>query len=168
MAYTDPRSEKNRRLLQKQGELINSRKGGKLLAVSVKDGSTQQMIDLESQPVWDAKEYTSIRLYRDGEPYNRHGGQRWTLSIDTAHGSTSPGVSHRVPSTTEFLRFDNEPLSLRVFVDVSIIEAFANGKAHLAERSYPISPESTGVSIRSTGGGAKLKELQVWPMGTTY
>jgi hypothetical protein len=51
--FEDSRSEANRKLLRKQNELINSRSGGKLLAVSVKDGRVQQVVDLKSQPVWD-------------------------------------------------------------------------------------------------------------------
>jgi len=143
--------------------------GGNALEIIAEiDPGRSSLIELNVLRSPDAQEYTSIRLYRDGEPYNRHGGQRWSLSIDTARGSTSPGISHRVPSTTEFLRFNNEPLRLRVFVDVSIIEVFANAKAHLAERSYPVLPESSGVSIRSTGGGAKLQKLRAWPMGTIH
>jgi outer membrane protein assembly factor BamB len=51
--FLDARSEANQKLLQEQNELIQSQQSGILLAVSVKDGSAQQMIDLESQPVWD-------------------------------------------------------------------------------------------------------------------
>ncbi len=45
--------EENHRLLRKQNEALTSRKGGTLLAVSVEDGSTEQMLDLKSPPVWE-------------------------------------------------------------------------------------------------------------------
>jgi hypothetical protein len=67
--YEDSRSEKSQRLLQKQNELITSPSGGKLLAVSVRDGSMQQMIDLKSQPVWDGMAAAFGKLFvccRDG------------------------------------------------------------------------------------------------------
>jgi hypothetical protein len=51
--FSDSYSKLNRDQLQKQNELINARKRGKLLAVSVQDGSVTQEIGLESQPVWD-------------------------------------------------------------------------------------------------------------------
>jgi outer membrane protein assembly factor BamB len=51
--YRDPHSERNRKLLQQQNDLLNSRHGGKLLAVSVEDGNRQQVLDLQSPPVWD-------------------------------------------------------------------------------------------------------------------
>ena len=56
-------------MLQKQNELIESRQSGKLFAVSVKDGSAQQMIDLQSQPVWDGMAVAYGNLFmcsRDG------------------------------------------------------------------------------------------------------
>ncbi len=59
----------NKRLLQKQNESLTSRKGGKLLAVSVRDGSTDQMLDLESPPVWDGMAAAYGKLFvccRDG------------------------------------------------------------------------------------------------------
>ncbi len=115
----------------------------------------------------DGAEYTSIRFIRDGEPYNRQGGQRWTLSIDTSHGWQKAGIRHKLPSRTEFLQFNNEPFNLRIFLDVSIVEVFVSDKAHQAERTYPQLPQSTGVSIRSTGNG-KLQKLQAWPMATIY
>jgi hypothetical protein len=62
-AYKNPQDEKSQRLLQKEKELIDSRDGGKLLAVSARDGSTQQMIDLQSQPVWDGMAAAYGRLF---------------------------------------------------------------------------------------------------------
>jgi hypothetical protein len=63
------RLEENKRLLQKQNESLTSRKGGKLLAVSVRDGSTDQIVDLESPPVWDGMAAAYGKLFiccRDG------------------------------------------------------------------------------------------------------
>lgn len=136
------------------------------IAAQIDPGSSS-LVELNVLRSPDAAEYTTIRLIRDGERYNRQGAERWTLSIDTSHGWQKIGIAHKLPSRTEFLRFNNEPLRLRIFLDVSIIEVFVNDKAHLAERSYPWLPESTGVSIRSTGGG-KLQKLQAWSMATIY
>lgn len=128
------------------------------------DPGTSSLIELNVLRSPNAAEYTSICLHRAGEIYNRHGGQRWTLSIDDSHSSSLAGVGHKPPKTTEFLRFNDEPLRLRVFLDVSIVEVFANDKAHLGLRTYPSLPKSTGVSIRSTGGGARLDSLTSYQM----
>lgn len=136
------------------------------IAAQIDPGSSS-LVELNVLRSPDAVEYTSIRLIRDGERYNRHGAQRWTLSIDASHGWQKIGIAHKLPSRTEFLRFNNKPFSLRIFIDVSIVEVFVNGKAHQAERTYPWLPESTGVSIRSTDNG-KLQKLKAWPMATIY
>jgi hypothetical protein len=61
--FEDSRSEANQKSLQKQNELINSRQNGKLMAVSVQDGTTRQILDLPSQPVWDGMAAAYGRLY---------------------------------------------------------------------------------------------------------
>ena len=61
--------EDNKKLLRRQSKLLGSRQGGKLLAVSVRDGVTKQTIDLASQPVWDGMAAAYGKLFvccRDG------------------------------------------------------------------------------------------------------
>ncbi len=112
----------------------------------------------------DAKEFTTIRLSRGGILYNPPGGQ-WSLNIDTAYSSRNAQIAHKF---TEFLHSDSEPFRIRVFIDRSLVEVFVNDAAHQAQRTYPMLPESTGVSIRSTGSGAVLKSVQAWEMGAAY
>jgi hypothetical protein len=45
-----------------------------------------------------------------------------------------------------------EPLKLQVFIDASVIEAFANGRACLNERAYPARKESLGIGLFARGG----------------
>ncbi len=59
---------------------------------------------------------------------------------------------------------DGEPLQLRIFVDCSIIEIFANGRTCLTERTYTSRPENVGVALYAKGGSAKLKSLRVYEM----
>ena len=64
---------------------------------------------------------------------------------------------------------DAEPLPLRVSVDRSIVEVFANGRQCLTLRAYPEQKGNTGVSVSARGGAAKLMSLSsrqmrsVWP-----
>jgi hypothetical protein len=51
--FDNPYDERNKFMANKQDELIRSRTGGKLAAVSDEDGVVLQEIDLGSQPVWD-------------------------------------------------------------------------------------------------------------------
>jgi sucrose-6-phosphate hydrolase SacC (GH32 family) len=57
-----------------------------------------------------------------------------------------------------------EALMLRVFVDRSIVEAFANSRQATVRRMYPSRPDSLGVSLFSEGGSAKVGLLKAWQM----
>jgi beta-fructofuranosidase len=61
-----------------------------------------------------------------------------------------------------------EPLRLRVFVDHSVIEVFANGHTCLASRVYPTRPDSLGVEVFASGASAHLSALDVWQMASIW
>jgi len=58
---------------------------------------------------------------------------------------------------------DEDPLSLHVFVDRSVVEVFANGRRCLTGRVYP-GPEGDGVSVRGIGGEATVDRVDVWQL----
>jgi len=96
--FQDARSEENQKSLRKQNDLINSRLGGRLLAVSVKDGSTQQVIDLESQPVWDGMAAAYGNLFmccRDGSVVAFKAGRPFKEPKTERRRSTTPSPSLR-------------------------------------------------------------------------
>jgi beta-fructofuranosidase len=55
-------------------------------------------------------------------------------------------------------------LDLRVFVDGSIIEVFANERQCLTSRIYPTREDATGLSIRAIGGPVSIGVLEVWEL----
>jgi len=61
-------------------------------------------------------------------------------------------------------RCAGETLKLRVFVDRSVVEVFANGRQALAVRLYPGRADGTGISLRTQGSEAMLRSLDVWQM----
>jgi beta-fructofuranosidase len=73
-----------------------------------------------------------------------------------------------VPETAQFLLDGNEPLKLRVFIDRSVVEVFANGRQYAALRVYPGREDSIGVSLRSQGRSSELKPLDVWSMKSVW
>ena len=73
--------------------------------------------------------------------------------------STLPNIRTRPPESGSFYLPPNEPLKLRVFVDKSVVEVFANGKQCVAMRVYPGRKDSVGVSLRAQGDDAELKSL---------
>ncbi|ORX75483.1 Arabinanase/levansucrase/invertase [Basidiobolus meristosporus CBS 931.73] len=88
------------------------------------------------------------------------------ITIDRSKSSLDP----RYSSTTqwgEFPLFNTsgglERLDLRVFVDNSIIEVFANDRFALTTRVYPTQPHSTQISLNLAKGEEVLvEELTLW------
>jgi sucrose-6-phosphate hydrolase SacC (GH32 family) len=57
-----------------------------------------------------------------------------------------------------------EPLKLRVFVDRSVIEVFANDRQCLTQRIYPARRDSLGVSLFNHGGNAHCTAFEAWDL----
>ena len=95
--------------------------------------------------------------------------QHGTLTIDATRSSTHPNALSRPPEVAPVLLDDpGAPVTLRVFVDRSIVEVFVNDRQCAAVRVYPNQLDSTGVSLRAVGGNAKLLSLDAWQMENIY
>ena len=73
-----------------------------------------------------------------------------------------------MPETAQFTLGQGEPLRLRVFVDRTVVEVFANGRQYAALRVYPGRDDSLGVSLRALGRDCVLKSLDAWQMKSIY
>lgn len=82
------------------------------------------------------------------------------LSIDTNKSSLGEGTKS-VESGPFELKQD-EILNLRVFVDKSVVEIFANNRQGVMRRIYPTRADSIGVMLFSCGGDTKVKSLKAW------
>ncbi len=84
------------------------------------------------------------------------------LKVDTRRSSLGEG-----PKKVEAAPFElkaGEPLDLRVFVDKSVVEVFANDRQAITRRVYPTRADSVGVTLFSSGGPAKVPTLEAWDM----
>lgn len=84
------------------------------------------------------------------------------LVVDTTKSSVN-----EIAKTVEagpFSLVADEPLSLRLFVDKSVVEVFANGRQAVMRRIYPTRKDSVGVVLFTRGGAAEVKGLDVWDM----
>jgi beta-fructofuranosidase len=86
------------------------------------------------------------------------------LSVDSSYSSLLPEFRARAPETAPVYLAPAEPLRLRVFVDRSVVEVFANGRQCIALRAYPSRADSLGVSLRAQGQAARLNGLDAWQM----
>lgn len=90
------------------------------------------------------------------------------LMIDVSQASLSPDVASRTPEIGPLYLEDGELLRLRVFIDRSIVEVFANGRQCLTLRAYPTRQDSTGVSVFARGSEAKLVSLTAYQMKSIW
>jgi beta-fructofuranosidase len=90
-------------------------------------------------------------------------GQR--LAIDRQRSSLSDQVRHDVQGGPLELA-SGEPLKLHVFLDRSVVEVFANGRACLTSRIYPSRADSLGIDLFARGGGVTLKAMDIWELGS--
>ncbi|MBN2476003.1 MAG: GH32 C-terminal domain-containing protein [Pirellulales bacterium] len=63
-----------------------------------------------------------------------------------------------------FALSDGEPLKLRVFVDKSVVEVYANDRQAICRRVYPGRDDSLGVVLFAGGGDAVFSRVQAWEM----
>lgn len=102
-----------------------------------------------------------------------------TLRIDVAKASLDKEIVYRTfvmkpgenPTVTAqeapFSLTKGELLTLRVFLDRSILEVFANRRQCLTQRIYPTRPDSLGVALFAEGGDAEVESLAAWDMAPT-
>jgi beta-fructofuranosidase len=84
------------------------------------------------------------------------------LKVDTTHSSLAEG-----PKNIEAGPFElkpDEPLQLRIFIDKSVVEVFANGRQTVMRRIYPSRADSLGLKLFSQGGPARIGTLRSWEM----
>ena len=102
-----------------------------------------------------------------------------TLSIDADHASLSGNVFYgyklMFAGWQEDVRIQRAPfqlkagekLHLRIFIDKSILEVYANARQCITQRIYPTRADAVGVHVFSRGGTATVHSLNAWDIATT-
>ena len=84
-----------------------------------------------------------------------------TLVLDTTGASRDPDA--RGMSTVERVSLaGDEPVTLRVFIDRSVVEVYLNDRIAVSDRVYPLSRHATCIAVIEPD---HLKSLDVWEMG---
>lgn len=107
----------------------------------------------------EREEYTQI-------VYDRAEGR---ILVNRERASLDPSVRRGTHGGT-FALAAGEPLRLHVYLDRSIVEVYANGRACLTERIYPSRPDSLGIDLFAEGGSITATAVDVWeltPAGDT-
>jgi beta-fructofuranosidase len=116
----------------------------------VPDGAQQFGIKVCASP--DGKEETLV--YYDAKDKK--------LKIDTDKSSLGQGPKSVEGGPLELKA--GETLKMRVFVDKSVIEVFANDRQAVMRRIYPTRKDSVNVTIFSKGGAVKVPVIKAWDM----
>jgi beta-fructofuranosidase len=109
-------------------------------------------------------EQTRISFYQQN--HRRFG--RSSLQIDVSASSTRSDVFARTPETGPLVLQPGELLTLRIYIDRSIIEVYANDRQCLTVRVYPERDDSRGISLFARGSSAKLLSMDVWQMRSIW
>jgi beta-fructofuranosidase len=144
--------------------------------IKVTDGSVIELNVLRSP---EKEEYTRIvflnnRGYRDLDRWDGWGVEEikkttdGVLVLDSTNASVLPDVFARPPEGASLFLEPGELLELRIFIDKSVVEVFANEKQAISQRVYPGLRDSTGVSIKSIGRNSGLVSLDAWKMKSIY
>ena len=166
------------RQLPANQEIVLEGIGGNTVEIAAEiDLGGSQMVELNVLRSPDKQEFTRIAFYPQRGYVDWDRSQGWTrfreerdslLVLDTAYSSHLPDVESRAPESAPVYLAPGETLKLRVFVDKSIVEVFANGRQCLTVRVYPGRADSLGVSLRAQGAEATLLSLDAWQMGSIY
>ncbi len=102
-----------------------------------------------------------------------------TLSVDADRASLSGNVFYgyklMMAGWQEDVRIQRAPftlasgekLHLRIFIDKSILEVYANGRQCITQRIYPTKEDALGVHVFSRGGDTTIHALDAWDLATT-
>jgi beta-fructofuranosidase len=118
-------------------------------------GRNREKVGLTLLASPDGRERTRIVYWQDAR----------RLTIEREHSSLSTEVRRQNLHTT-LLIAEDEPLRLRVLLDGSVLEVYANDQVCLSTRVYPTLAESVQASAFSEGKVTLY--LQVWAMGAMF
>ena len=146
-------------------ELVLSSINGTTLELSVTiDPGSAHEVGLNVLRSADAEESTRISFFPKGHP--RFGTAQ--LQIDGSVSSGRTDLISRPPEVGPLDVGDGDPIKLRIFIDRSIIEVFANDRQCLTLRVYPDRDDSTGISLFARGGNASFTSIEAWHMDSVW
>ncbi|MFA5864089.1 MAG: glycoside hydrolase family 32 protein [Phycisphaerae bacterium] len=94
--------------------------------------------------------------------YNR---KKKSLGLDRSRSSLDPLARCDLLEGKLSLE-EGENLKLRIFMDRSVVEIFANGRACITGRIYPSRQDSQGLGLFAESGGAAVTLLRAWLLKT--
>ena len=141
-------------------ENITIPSGAEIALEGISGNSLELILDMDSA---EASQFgVKVCVSPDGE-------EETVIFYDAAEGKLKVDTRNSGPEDTPkgveagpFELKDGERLKLRVFIDKSVIEVFANSRQAVVRRIYPSRADSLGVRLFSTGGDTQVHTLDAW------
>lgn len=146
-------------------EIVLDGLGGKAIEIRAEiDPGDAREVGLYVLRSPDSEERTRISFYQNTHRrFNRS-----ALQIDVSESTTRNDVFARPPETGDVGIGPGEKITLRIYIDRSIIEVYANDKQCVTVRVYPEREDSRGISLFARGASAQLLGLDVWQMRSIW
>jgi len=105
-----------------------------------------------------------LRRAADGSEHTLvyYDADKRVLGIDRTYSTRNPDAVHDVRSI-DLPHHDGEELRLRIYLDNSVLEVFANERVALASRIYPAA-SSDGIALYSEVERAEIGSISAWQM----
>ena len=147
--------------------LEDVRGDGLELALTVAPGNAKQFgLKVRCSP--DGREQTVIECDRSTDRLKIDVSQSSLDDIKHYTFCMKGGANPQVTAQEAPLKLGpTEKLRLRVFLDRSILEVFANDRQCITQRIYPSREDSLGIRLFSQGGSIEIESLQAWEMAPT-
>ncbi len=92
-----------------------------------------------------------------------------SVQIDYGKASLRDNLAYQQDRSVQSAPIDFESgdrVSLRVFLDRSVLEVFAGDQRYMAQRIYPTRADALDVKLFCRGGSARVRHLKAWQMGS--
>ncbi|QSS98785.1 GH32 C-terminal domain-containing protein [Pontibacillus sp. ALD_SL1] len=99
---------------------------------------------------------------RSEETLVYYNNQDTTFQVDRSKTTLDPGEITQGVQGKE-VKIDNEDITLRVFLDRSMIEAYLNKRKSLTTRAYPLQEDAIGLSLYGDES-VNVKSIDIWTM----
>ncbi len=137
------------------------------LLSTVRGNTLEILLDVEFQSV------TTFSLKVRCDPNNieqtliSYDALRQNLVVDTSQASLDRTLSTEAITVSHPLPRPNT-LTLRIFIDRSVIELFADERTCITSRIYPTRPDSVGLRFFAKNGPVTIRRLSIWPMKSIW
>jgi beta-fructofuranosidase len=141
---------------------------GQIVALPAVAGDTLELF-VELEPARQGRSGIVVRRTPDGAEQTQiyYNAALRQVIVDRTRSSLNPATDrnlHAAPLTLGPV----EPLRLRIFLDRSVLEVFANERVSITSRVYPTRADSLGVALLAEHEGARLLRLDAWQMRTIW